>query len=149
MVTLERELYFTHRKRYTLASLVRSDLYGRAIPWTRLMLSKRIFRNDLNTRTHNVLSVPISLGIAAGILAAPAIGFYSAAGSLEAIAATALLVLWLLWLNRQFLAFLGCERGLWFALRGAFMLWFGYLYSALGLAIGTWQHYTARAGASS
>ena len=142
-VVLERHLQFTHCKQYTLGSLIRSDLFGRAIPWTRLILSKRLFRNDLNTRTHNVFSVPVSLAIAAGIVALPVVG-YAAGGMLApASAALAALVLWFWWLNRQFLAFLTKERDAGFALKGALLLWFGYLYSALGLAVGTWQHFTS------
>jgi hypothetical protein len=142
-VILERELQFTHCKEYTLGSLVRSDLFGRAIPWTRLIWSKRLFRNDLNTRTHNVFSVPVSLAMAAGLPALPGIA-YAAGGMLApAIAAMAALAWWFWWLNRQFLTFLARERGAGFAFPGALLLWLGYLYSALGFAVGTCQHLTS------
>ena len=140
-ILLKKDLQFTHLKRYSLASLVRSDVVGRAIPWTRLMLANRIYRNDLNTRSSNVLSVVLSAVLGTMLLAEPALvmagqgraGFFL--GGLLAAA--------LAWLNRGFLGFLCEGKGASFALRGALMLWFGYLYSALGAAAGLWLHFVA------
>ena len=53
-------MQLTHCKEYSLKTLFLSDLFCRAIPWTRLMLANGIFRFDLNTRQHNVLSVVIA-----------------------------------------------------------------------------------------
>jgi glycosyltransferase involved in cell wall biosynthesis len=126
-VMLDRRLQVTHLKSYTLASMVRSDFFGRAVPWTRLMLEKRIFQNDLNTRLNNLISVPVSVLI----LAAPLSLFSAWFGAFTAI----LMVLFLL-LNRQFLAFLVRKKGWRFAIGGALMTWFAYLYSALGALVG-------------
>lgn len=126
-VLLDRELQMTHSKRYTLASLIRSDVVGRAIPWTRLMLEKRIFQNDLNTRVSNVLSIPVSFAILAAPLAlvAPWIGI-----------AVAIAIVLFITLNYRFLGFLLRKKGLRFAIGGAVMTWFAYLYSAAGAMIG-------------
>lgn len=140
-VILQKDLQFTHCKNYTLWSLVRSDLYGRAIPWTRLMLSQRLFRNDLNTRTHNVLSVPCSLALAAGMLSVPVAVLRGHA--VATIAGVVTLSVCFAWLNRRFLAFLAEEQGAGFALRAAPLLWLGYLYSAAGVGIGTYLHLIA------
>jgi glycosyltransferase involved in cell wall biosynthesis len=59
-IWLYKELQMTHCKRYTLRSLVRSDLIGRAIPWTQLILETRVVRRDLNLQWHNLLSVPLA-----------------------------------------------------------------------------------------
>jgi GT2 family glycosyltransferase len=124
-VRLCKELEFTHCKRYTFLSLLQSDLFGRAIPWTRLMLEKGIVRNDLNTKWHNVLSVPAAyLLLAAPFLPAPV---YLAA---------ALLALFLA-LNARFLALAAREGGLGFAAGACAMCWFGYIYSALGAVLGS------------
>jgi GT2 family glycosyltransferase len=114
-----------HLKRYTLARLIQSDVVGRAIPWTRIMLETRMFRNDLNTRGHNVASVPISFLLLA-LLARP--GAWSL---LDVPLATIFLAL-----NRGFLEFVWRERGAIFAARAALMCWFGYLYSGVGACIG-------------
>ena len=59
-ILLYKELQVTHCKPYTLKSLIRSDLIGRAIPWTHLILETRVVRRDLNLKWHNLLSVPLS-----------------------------------------------------------------------------------------
>ncbi|MCB9833863.1 MAG: glycosyltransferase family 2 protein [Planctomycetes bacterium] len=50
----------THLKSYTLGELLLSDVRDRAIPWTELMLRERIWRDDLNTSSGNVLAVALS-----------------------------------------------------------------------------------------
>ena len=126
-VLLDRELQFTHYKRYTLASLVRSDFFGRAVPWTRLMLEKRVFQNDLNTRINNIVSVPVSLTI----FAAPLTVRFPWFSLLVAISIVIFLAL-----NHDFLMFLLRKKGLRFAIGGALMTWFAYLYSGLGVLVG-------------
>jgi hypothetical protein len=126
-VILDRELQFTHYKRYTLSSLVRSDFFGRAVPWTRLMLEKRIFQNDLNTRISNIASIPVSFVI----LAAPLSFLYGWFAGLVVVS-TVIFVL----LNLGFLAFLLRKKGLRFALGGAAMTWFVCVYSGLGAVVG-------------
>jgi glycosyltransferase involved in cell wall biosynthesis len=121
-IWLSKELEFQHAKRYTLSRLIRSDLLGRAIPWTRLMLMHRIYRNDLNTRANHLLSVPISYAL----LAAPAFGLW------PALLAPALFLL----LNRGFLEFVLRERGFLFCLGAAPTCWLGYLVSGVGFLLG-------------
>jgi glycosyltransferase involved in cell wall biosynthesis len=126
-VMLDRQLQLTHHKRYTLASLVRSDFFGRAIPWTRLMLEKRVFQNDLNTRINNIVSIPVAFLI----LATP---FALVSMVLARLAVLSVVVFVLL--NYRFLAFLLRKKGLRFALGGAVMTWFACLYSGLGALVG-------------
>jgi len=135
-ILLCKEIQFTHCKHYTLRSLILSDLHGRAVPWTRLMLAKRLFRNDLNTRTHNVLSVPCAIAIPLAFLAA-LLGH-----AVMAVVSAMLLVGVFVFLNRDFLSFLARTASLGFAVRAMPMLWLGYVYSGLGVAIGVWRHVT-------
>ena len=125
-VLLDKQLQMTHCKRYTLASLVRSDFYGRAIPWTTLMLEKRVYNNDMNTRITNVLSVPIS----ALLLASPLAVRFHWIGIMSL-----LLIVLLIVLNWRFLAFLFNRRGTRFALGALAMTWLTYLYSGLGVLV--------------
>lgn len=131
-IRLEKDLYFTHLKHYSLAGLVRSDLFNRAIPWTRLMLKHSIVRNDLNTKIHNVLSVCVAFLL----LVLPLAGVFTP--RLWPV----WLVLWLLLiaLNTPFLAFVRRERGAWFAARTVAMSWFFYFYSGIGLLLGVAAH---------
>ncbi len=143
-IRLARDLQFTHCKRYTLVSLIRSDVVARAIPWTRLMLAKSTFRNDLNTRTHNVLSVPLSFVLLANIVALLARWVTGSNGRMLMASAFALAAV-LIFINGRFIRYLAEVRGVSFAIRGMLMLWLGYLYSGVGAAIGLLQHLSATA----
>jgi len=127
-IYLAKDIQATHAKVYTPASFLRSDLFGRAVPWTRLMLKYRIFRSDLNTRGHNVLSV----------LAACLLPFSAALDPHFRL--TAGLLLFFLWLNRDLLRLGAREYGAAFAARSAFLCWLSYVASAVGvcLGIGSW-----------
>lgn len=132
-IRLEKDWQFTHLKRYSLWGLIRSDVVGRAIPWTRLLLGLKLFKNDLNTRTHNVVSVPLSWMLLLAVLVAPAAGAWVLAVAGALLAALAVL-------NWRFLHYVGELEGGWFAARSLGMLWLGYLYSAVGAGIGVCLH---------
>lgn len=125
-VLLDKQLQMTHCKRYTFTSLLRSDFFGRAIPWTTLMLEKRTFQNDLNTRTNNLLSVPVA-GL---LLAAPLSLRFPWIGAVCLV-----LIALLVALNYQFLWFVFSKRGTRFTLGAIAMTWFVYLYSGLGALV--------------
>jgi glycosyltransferase involved in cell wall biosynthesis len=130
-ILLNKAVQFTHMKHYSFCGLLKSDLFGRAIPWTRLMLEKRIFRSDLNTRYSNLLSVAMAFLIPTLlILRMPGWAILAAAG--------------LLLLNRDFFAFVRAQAGLVFALKTVLMQGFAYLYSGIGLIIGIFLHIRGR-----
>jgi hypothetical protein len=128
-IVLSPGIQLTHTKRYTLAGLVRADVFQRAIPWTRIMLQRRIFQRDLNLRGNNQASLVIVLLM----LLAP----FLPGSILPGLAATeaTLLVVFIL-LNQRFLTFLWRARGAGFALRSVPMLWLQYFYSGIGLVLG-------------
>ena len=130
-------IQLTHTKHYSLAGLVRSDLCNRAIPWTRLMLDRRMYRADLNTGHSHVASVLV-VGL---MLLAPLLLFKY---PLALLAVEAVMIAALTWLNRYFLVFLGRVRGPGFAARSVFMLILQYGYSGLGVAIGGLGHLRGR-----
>jgi len=128
-VLLSPQIQLTHTKRYTLANLVRADVFQRAIPWTRIMLQRRTFHSDLNLRSNNIAStVIVFLMLVAVVL--PSHWRPGLPGT-EA----ALFLLFLLF-NRRFLVFLWRSRGAWFALRALPMLMLQYCYSGVGLVLG-------------
>ena len=43
----------THLKRWTLVSLIYTDIFRRAVPWTRVILQNKSISNDLNTSRSN------------------------------------------------------------------------------------------------
>jgi GT2 family glycosyltransferase len=124
-IFLAKHLQATHAKAYTLGSLLRSDVFERAAPWARLMLTHRIFRNDLNTRVHNVFSVLVACALPISPVLDPSLRLASA------------LLLMFLWLNRGFLRLGLREYGSAFAIRSACLCWLSYVASAAGACLGT------------
>ena len=51
-----REIQATHRKQWTLHQVVHTDVFYRAVPWTRLVLTRKQMPSDLNLRWQNRLS---------------------------------------------------------------------------------------------
>jgi GT2 family glycosyltransferase len=121
-IALVKDLQATHAKAYTLFRLLRSELFGRAIPWTRLLLKYRVFRNDLNTRGHNVASVSIACALPFA--------------AVKEFRIAAVLFVTLLWLNRRFLRFAASEYGIRFALASVLLTWITYFTSGLGVVAG-------------
>ena len=54
-----KDLQVTHLKRWTPLSLLRTDIFARAVPWTRLIIRSRVLPNDLNVRTSSRASVAL------------------------------------------------------------------------------------------
>ncbi len=127
-VRLLKDLQFTHLKEYSFWGLVRSDVLQRAVPWTCLMLERRIFRNDLNTKSNNVASVVLSFLI----LFAPLWLWFVPFGEMMLTG----LMLAFLALNFDFLLFVTRARGFWFGFKTVAMSWFFYVYSGIGLLLG-------------
>jgi len=139
-IRLDREVQVTHAKRYSLRSLVESDLLHRAIPWTRLMLRERIYRRDLNTSDGGLASAlvvllwPISL----------------AAGAFDprAWAASAVLLVCYLALNRRLFAACARHGGVRLLLPALGMTALYYVYATLGALVGLLLHVRARGAAA-
>jgi len=135
-IRLRKDIQVGHLKSYTFSGLIRSDLFGRAVPWTRLMLERRIFRSDLNTRASGVLSVAVSYAALASLFA----GLWRPAG----LWAAAALVACFLVLNREYFAFIRRRKGLSFAAKAAAMTFLYNLYGGLGLGIGLVRYLRGR-----
>jgi glycosyltransferase involved in cell wall biosynthesis len=64
-ILLDRDLQVTHLKRWSLWSIVRTDILDRGIPWTELILRKHFMPNDLNLRVSQRISVAVAFLLAA------------------------------------------------------------------------------------
>jgi GT2 family glycosyltransferase len=106
-IVLDKQLQGTHLKRWTLRSMVSTDLWRRAIPWSRLIFEQKEFPADLNLKAAQRMSVALT-GLAAILLT---LGVWRPGFLLAAIVAAAAVVA----LNRGFLEFLARERGVAFA----------------------------------
>lgn len=74
-IVLDPSLMGSHLKVWTLGSMVRTDLFGRAVPWTRLLREGRARTGRLNTSPrHKAAALGVALaggGLVAGVLWPP------------------------------------------------------------------------------
>lgn len=132
-IVLDPTLQVSHQKRYTVRGLIRSDIFHRAIPWTRAMLELGFFRNDLNLSTGSMLSSLLAyIVLIAGALTIVA-GWPAAV-----VAGVAAGTWW--WLNAGFLGYVRRHWGIkgMFVAAGFHALY--YLYGPLGAALGVFAY---------
>jgi glycosyltransferase involved in cell wall biosynthesis len=140
-IRLDPSLRVVHAKRYTLVSLIRSDLLDRAVPWTRLMARENIFNLDLNLKVGNVVSA-ILLAFMFPLVAA-ALWVMPLAWSAPVLA---IVTAAYLGLNLRIACFVVRVKGLAFA--GLFLIMYSvtYLYSILGFGLGLVKYIAERRG---
>ncbi len=127
-IRLYKALQVKHLKRWDVASLLNSDFFYRALPWTELILRHRRFINDLNLRDSSRVSVMVAYGLVGAFIAAwwwPGL-----------LAVAAGLALALLALNAPLYRFFQRKRGVRFALQSIPWHLLYYLYSGAAFATG-------------
>jgi glycosyltransferase involved in cell wall biosynthesis len=125
---LVKSLQVTHLKRWTLRSLLETDMRDRAIPWTILMLRERVIPADLNLKWPYRFSV-----ILAYFALAFLVGTFASA---VCLLLAALCAAGMLLLNARLYRFFAARRGWTFTLAAIALHWFYYIYSGLGFALG-------------
>lgn len=162
-ILLDKGLQVKHLKRWTLASLLRADVFDRAVPWSRLILESGELPNDLNLRGRERLSAALTGALTVALLAAPLAAFAPTTfgpGAGESVsppsfdasllawsllAVSALLAASVFVVNRELYAFF-LRRGGALFLAGAFVLHLlYYLYSGATFAA-CWLAHAARGG---
>jgi len=146
-IDLEPSIQATHLKRWTLANLVRTDVWDRAVPWLTLMLRTRNMPADLNVTHAHRASVLLAV-LAALLLYAVAIGALVGSNRVVMPMAAALVVACagLLALNLDLYRFFARKRGLGFALQAIPLHWLYYVYCAVGVGIAVGIEIGRRAG---
>lgn len=128
-IKLFKDLHVKHLKFWGVVSLLKAEIFYRALPWTDLILRQRRLDNDLNLGLSSRLSVILVYGILTTlILSFWWSGFLAVAGILSLI---------MLWLNFAVYRFFYAKRGLGFALKVIPWHWFYYFYGGLAFAIAT------------
>ena len=121
------EIQATHRKRWSFLQVIQTDVFRRAIPWTRLLLSQGSLPNDLNLRIENRVSA-----IAAWtLLLLLAFGAANPPVLWAAVVPVALLLACNWTLYRLFHR----RRGFLFSLGAIGLHWLHYLYTSATFAI--------------
>jgi hypothetical protein len=110
---LDPDLQVTHLKRWTLGSVLRTDLFARALPWSRLILERGELPSDLNLRPSQRVAAVLAGPALVALVVLPAL----AVSGLWIVAALAVaLLIASVLASRGLLAFFAARRGLAFAL---------------------------------
>lgn len=131
-IRLDRRLKVRHLKRWTFYSLLQTDIFQRAIPWSRLILESRYLPRDLNLTYASRLSA-LLVGLLLGLFGL----MFLALGDVVRIqprlicSVMSLAIFLLFLLNWDLYRFLAKRRGWWFAIRSVPMHWLYFLYSGL------------------
>ena len=138
-IFLERRLQGKHLKEWRFMNLIHTEIFRRALPWSRLMLERRTVTDDLNVgigeraRAALTLStVGVAIGMALGVV-----------GGWVTAAFVALLVV----ANWNLIGFFSRTRGPVFAMRAFLFHQLYYAYSSAAFVAATSEHYLGRSRA--
>ncbi|MGE0126738.1 MAG: glycosyltransferase family 2 protein [Blastocatellales bacterium] len=132
-IVLDSRIKGKHLKRWTLWGLLKTDIFDRGVPWTRLMLRSGAMANTLNVKPAQRLSVAL-VGLT-GLTMLAALWW-----PLMLIAAVTLALI-VTALNFDFYRFFAARSGVWFALRVAPLHWLYFCYCGFSVVWGTLTHY--------
>lgn len=140
-IVLDNSIKAKHLKRWTLRNLLKTDIFDRGIPWTRLMLRAGTVANTLNVKPVQRISVALVyltvLLLGASIMWRPLVIVATA----FAVAVTVL--------NLDFYRFFAAHRGWLFTLCVVPLHWLYFGYCGFSVLCGTLQHYLDRTSTSS
>lgn len=117
-----REIQATHGKRWTLRQVIHTDIFRRAVPWTKLLLKSSALPNDLNLRMSNRISSVSALLLPIFLI----LGMRSWPWLLAAGAAVTILLVCNFALYRLFLR----RGGFLFSLGAILLHWLHYIYTS-------------------
>lgn len=145
-IALDPKLTVKHLKTWTLSSLIRCDIFDRAIPWTELIWRDRLMPDDLNLKLSQRVCVALVSLLLLASLAIPAFAITSESRATTGILLLAsfgtvlIATLSVVALNHRFFAFLARKRGMRFA-AGAVPMQMGYhLYSGVAFVVGSTRY---------
>lgn len=123
-IALDPTLQVKHLKRWSLGSMIATDLAGRARHWTRLILERGNLPDDLNVRFGQRISVALAFVATAALVAAPIDPRW--------LGVTAAALAGVVWINRGFYAFLARRGGMAFAIASVLLHVLYFLCAGLG-----------------
>ncbi|NJL61848.1 MAG: glycosyltransferase [Methylacidiphilales bacterium] len=137
-IRLCKDVQVKHLKHWKLVSLLKAEIFDRAVPWTELILSnpKSNLQNDLNLGFLSRLSVMLVFALLACLL-----GVW---WSKELVLLAAVFSLMLLAINYSVYLFFLKKRGFYFALGVIPWHWFYYLYGGIAFAIASSKFFLVR-----
>lgn len=120
-ILLDKDIQGTHLKKWKVRSHLKTEVFYRALPWSRLIHERDVFINDMNLKTEHKASavlLAISLGLSPFTFLAPIL--LVVIGSAIGVIAI---------LNREILSFFARKRGVMFAALAFFWQLLYFFYS--------------------
>jgi GT2 family glycosyltransferase len=137
-IRLDRTLEVTHLKRWTLGSLIRTDIRARAVPWSALLIREGRADDGLNLRVEARIAVALAWVTAVCAALSTALDGVWPVAAIAALVLAALdIPLW-----RHLLQL----RGSWFLLRAMPLHWLYYLYCGASFGYVLTRHLAAGGG---
>lgn len=131
-ILLDKSIQGTHLKRWSLVSMIRTDITQRAIPWSRLTLETQAIPDTLNLAWNQRLSAAL-VGMTGVFLVLAAVKVQLAV--VAAVSLAAVLIV-----NRSLYLFFFRRGGLWFAIACVALHLLYFVYSALSYLF-AWLEY--------
>ena len=122
-ILLDRNIQAKHLKKWEIVSLIKTDIFCRAVPWSKLILTSQGMINDMNLKTADRLStglVALSLLIFPFIFWKPFLAVF-----------LGLFLLTILFLNWKIFRFFGEKKGILFAAFAFPWLFLYFFYSGI------------------
>ena len=136
-ITLDKGIEVKHLKHWHWRSMIRTDIFNRALPWSKLIIETGMMPSDMNLSISDRISTVLA-GLLSLILLAIILGLSGPYGSgitfVLVIAALAIVTA-LLTLNRGLYGFFLRKRGLRFTLLAIPMHFLYYLYCGASFAV--------------
>jgi glycosyltransferase involved in cell wall biosynthesis len=126
-ILLDPAIQVQHLKCWTLGSMIKTDIFDRGIPWTRLILRSGSMPNDLNVRWSQRLSVALASILAGAVLLG---------AGYTALACTLALVR----LNWPFYSLVSKRLGFWSGLRAVPLHFLFHFYCGAAFLLGASMH---------
>jgi glycosyltransferase involved in cell wall biosynthesis len=108
-IVLDRDIQAKHLKKWQVISLLRTDIFCRAEPWSKLIVQSRGMINDLNLKTSDRMSA-LLVGLCFGMF--PLVFFET-----RLLFLVVFFLLTILFLNRRIFTFFAGKKGVWFAIK--------------------------------
>ena len=131
-IRLCKHIYVKHLKRWDIRSLLRAEIFYRALPWTELILSDRNLNADLNLSHTNRLSVVLTFSLIGSLVISSMFSWL--------IVVAGGLALGLLLINLDVYRFFYEKRGLLFTLKVIPWHWFYFFYGGTAFAYVAVRH---------
>jgi len=133
-ILLIKDLQCKHLKHWGPLSLIKTDFFNRAVPWSYLILKEGNFIDELNINVSNRVSVLSSFLFLVSFIASILNPWF--------LCIAPFFMLLLLFLNRELYSFFKEKRGICFSLKAIVWHWLYFLYSGLAFALCLGHNFT-------